>query len=169
MERASRIGLQQEPVKVKTLPVPVPPTPQEIERHYLTHLPPAPWCVYCQLGKMKDAPHKKEYKEPIIPEVEIDFMYLNSSLQFCEEAASWCTTLVAVESESGAPLAIPMPEKKKGSPTWDYTLKSIKNYLGRLGLEEIRIKSDAEPVLLSIVDAIVEIREKSTKKKVAPR
>ena len=46
----------------RKLPDPKMPSKEEVEQHYLTHLPFRNWCQYCMQGKGKVAPHFKQKK-----------------------------------------------------------------------------------------------------------
>ena len=48
-----------EGAKVKRMPRPANPTPEERERHYPTHLPYTPWCKICVQAKPTEDPHCK--------------------------------------------------------------------------------------------------------------
>ena len=47
----------------RKLPDPKMPSKEEVEEHYLTHLPHRSWRQFCIQGKGKVAPHFKQKKE----------------------------------------------------------------------------------------------------------
>ena len=49
-----------EDARVKTLRSPGCPTQEEMERHYLTHMPFRSWCPICIQGKGKENPHHRK-------------------------------------------------------------------------------------------------------------
>eukprot|EP00972_Heterocapsa_arctica_P010916 1598685-Heterocapsa_arctica.AAC.1 len=66
--------------------LPVPRAPSELESftHELTHCPAEPWCEFCVMGKMQDRPHRArtlEDRERAHPEVQMDYMYLDSKMR----------------------------------------------------------------------------------------
>ena len=66
----------QEAQAPKALMSPVTPTQQEIDEHYLNHLPYRNWCQCCVMGRAKEDPHKKvseESRQAQIPTIGIDF------------------------------------------------------------------------------------------------
>ena len=48
------------------------PTPEEREKHELTHAPFKPWCDICVAARSKEEPHKKIIEREGPPLVEMD-------------------------------------------------------------------------------------------------
>ena len=73
--------------------------PLEIERHEVTHLPPAPWCVACRLSKGNDAVHPVAVKMEA-SRIQVDYCFMKEDGQPYEELIPenpWCTILCAVD------------------------------------------------------------------------
>ena len=55
------------------------PTPEEVERHMVKHIPFREWCQNCVAGKSKTDPHLKGGKdEKAIPKISLDYMYMTT-------------------------------------------------------------------------------------------
>ena len=52
--RRKELPVATEPVTPKILPGPIQPSEVEREHHTVKHLPPAPWCELCVMGRGKD-------------------------------------------------------------------------------------------------------------------
>ena len=57
VSRRKELAVATEPVTPKILPGPVQPSQVERQYHMVNHLPPAPWCELCVMGRGKDDPH----------------------------------------------------------------------------------------------------------------
>ena len=140
------------------LPVPSPPTGLERFTHELTHMPVAPWREFCQLGKGKDRPHRSrtaEDRERGPPEVQLDFMFLDSAWRTCELCDAWITILTVVDDDTSTPLCVALPTK---GPQLEYTTESIVQYLKRLGHTAIVLMSDGEMSAKQLCDKVLTAR-----------
>ena len=66
----------QDEVKVKVIKDPGLPTPEERERHNMTHNPYRSWCPICVEARGKEDPHRKTKKKEDndeIPEIGLDY------------------------------------------------------------------------------------------------
>ena len=64
------------PVKVQD---PQLPSEEEVKCHELTHLPYRSGCSHCVSGKGKVIDHRKQNRDPKIPEVHVDYCFLGSA------------------------------------------------------------------------------------------
>ena len=58
------------------------PTPEEIARHELTHLPAATWCEACVKGRGREAPHRDQrggMLDSVLPVIQCDFGFLTDA------------------------------------------------------------------------------------------
>ena len=55
--RRKELEVATQPVTPKILPRPAQPSEVERQHHLVNHLPPAPWCELCVMGRGKDDPH----------------------------------------------------------------------------------------------------------------
>ena len=90
----------------RKLPDPKMPPKEEVEQHYLTHLPFRNWCQYCIQGKGKVAPHfKQKHREDGLPEVHFDYCFMST------HGSPLATILVAREKSTKMTLATVVPMK----------------------------------------------------------
>ena len=79
---------------------PVKPSPEEVERHNLTHIPRRMWCKICAEAALKEDPHRRsgvDHKVTGIPEVHMDYKELRKGSR---------PILVMRERASGATVGI---------------------------------------------------------------
>ena len=71
-----------EEAKIKRVPNPADPTPEERARHYATHLPYRPWCKICVQAKAREDPHYKRVNTELkngLPEICMDYTSLTET------------------------------------------------------------------------------------------
>ena len=82
------------------MPVPKPPSPEEVEAREVSHFPAKAWCSYCQRGKRRRVGHRRlfpEDKEKGGSLVQMEYMFLKSTGESTTEIEeAWSTTLVVV-------------------------------------------------------------------------
>ena len=121
----------------RKLPDPKLPSKEEVERHYLTHLPFRNWCQYSIQGKGKTAPHfQQEQRSDGLIEVHFDYCFIST------HGSPMCTILVAREKSSKMTLATVVP--MKGTSKDEYPITRTLTFLKEIGLEgaDIVLKSD---------------------------
>ena len=78
------------------------PSPEEVDRHNMTHLPFRNWCPHCMRGRGKEAPHHRSKEgQGELPEVSLDFCCPSRE---CGNGA--LTILVAKERHSKMALSL---------------------------------------------------------------
>ena len=118
----------------RKLPDPKLPSKDEVEKHYLTHLPFRNWCEYCIKGKGKTAPHyQQEKRDDGLPEVHFDYCFMIT------HGSPMCTILVAREKSSKMTLATVVP--MKGTSKDEYPIARTLTFLKEIGLEGADIRS----------------------------
>ncbi|CAK0831086.1 unnamed protein product, partial [Prorocentrum cordatum] len=142
-ERQRRLQEGIDPEVPRTLKIPERPDAETVRQHELTHAKFEPWCLECVFGKGDAAPHRGVQlltdKEP-------------------EDAANrFSTTLAVIDCDTGVPLQLSLPEK---GGNHDYTVTSIVSFLRRLGATQLRLRSDGEPSIVSIANAVAAKRLK---------
>ena len=88
--------------------LPCPRTPTDMERwiHDLTHLPYEAWCEFCVMAKSNDHPHRTRTFEDIDkhdPELQLDYMFIDSECRTCPKSGAWTTVLTGVDCDSDDP------------------------------------------------------------------
>ena len=127
------------------------PSPDEFNKHCLTHLPYRNWCPICIQSKRKNPSHSSKRKDESkdFPVISLDYMYLNEV-----QDESNKPILVMHDSESKGIWAFMV--KRKGNYD-DYVSERISRVLKFLGYAKVILKSDQEP---SIMDVMVEAKRK---------
>ena len=76
------LAVATEPVTPKILPGPIQPSEVERHLHIVNHLPPAPWCELCVMGRGKDDPHlrsdlREKGEQP--PVIAFDYAFVKTT------------------------------------------------------------------------------------------
>ena len=114
--RRKELEVATQPVMPKILPGPAQPSEVERQRQKVNHLPPAPWCELCVMGRGKDDdPHlrsdlRKQGEQ--LPVIAFDFGFVKTTSAGGETGQTYATTLVAVDADSFFVKAIPMLGKE---------------------------------------------------------
>jgi len=133
--------------------VPATPTEQEVKEHELTHTPYRGWCKHCVAGKAITTPHRAcvgNAREMIVPVVSIDYMFLGNK---GEEKGS--PILAGIDAKSGTMFAQLVPEKGVHS----YAVKRLSQEIKRMGYTKIILKSDQEPAIVALKNAVRNLKE----------
>ena len=122
--RRKELEVATQPVTPEILPGPAQPSEVERQHHMVNHLPPAPWCELCVMGRGKDDPHLRsdlrEQREPL-PVIAFDFGFVKTTSAGGETGQTYATTLVAVDADLFFVKAIPM----LGKETTDYSATAL--------------------------------------------
>ncbi|CAK0871316.1 unnamed protein product, partial [Prorocentrum cordatum] len=164
-ERQRRLREGVDPEVPRTLKIPERPDEETVRQHELTHARFEPWCLECVFGKGDAAPHRGVQfltdKEPEVPVVQIDYHFLKDDGEETEDAANrFSTTLAVIDCDTGVPLQLSLPEKGGNQ---DYTVTAIASFLRRLGATKLRLRTDGEPSIVSIANAVAAKRLKIDK------
>ena len=136
----------------KALPSPTQPTLKEVQEHVLTHLPPRSWCRHCLRGRGTSLPHFRSVTEGehVLPTVSIDYFFMGPSGQ---EEAQGVLPMLAVKSHESRMTFAHVVERK--GPV-DSTTRRLVADLDWLGLRRLVFKSDQEPAILALKQAVRE-------------
>ena len=134
--------------------IPVGPTKEEMDEHMLTHIPYRQWCQHCVSGKAKGNPHQKSrgYVREM-PTIVLDYMYMRERQGEGEEGGMPILVahdLVAARGGTGNLFARVVPAKGVNQ----YAVQSLSNELSYLGHKEFILKSDGEPAIVALKEAI---------------
>ena len=100
--RRKELEVATQPVTPKVLPGPTQPSEVERQHHLVNHLPPAPWCELCVMGRGKDDPHLRgdlREKREQLPVIAFDFAFVKTTSTDGETGQKYATTLVAVDAD----------------------------------------------------------------------
>ena len=75
----------EEAVAPRTRVAPIQPTPEEVDRHMVTHLPFREWCPHCVRGKSVSKPHRPSEGAHDMPTLALDYMFMHSNQSEGEE------------------------------------------------------------------------------------
>ena len=141
VQASEEVG-DEEAIPAKALPSPTQPTLKEIQEHVLTHLPPRSWCGHFLRGRGTSLPHfrSETEREHVVPTVSIDYFFMGPSGQEEAQGVSRMTFAHVVE--------------RKGPV--DSTTRRLVADLDRLGLRRLVFKSDQEPAILALKQAVRE-------------
>ena len=120
------------------------PTQDEIDRHYLTHLPHRSWCPICIMARGKEDQHRKN-KKPRREKPTVSFDYKS----FGQEAHSDDKVTAIVIRDSSKTIYAHVCLSKGSSDKW--IIDQILEDLDQLGHVEMILKSDGEPALVQVL------------------
>ena len=143
------------------------PTLKEIEEHNCLHWPFRSWCPHCVRGKAVTSPHPRKYdgvtsdglEATGVTTVSLDYCFVSGSNED-EGTADERPVLVVVDSKSSSMYAL--PTERKGVIPW--VLKWIVEKLDDMGYAGVKItvKSDGEPAIVALVEALAVARKAET-------
>ena len=151
VQASEEVG-NEEAIPAKALPSPTQPTLKEIQEHVLTHLPPRSWCRHCLRRRRTSLPHfrSKTEWEHAVPTVSIDYFFMGPSGQ---EEAQGVVPMLALKSHESRMTLAHVVERK--GPV-DSTTRRLVADLDWLGLRRLVFKSDQEPSILALKQAVRE-------------
>ena len=122
------------------------PSQDEVRRHSLSHIPFQPWCSACVQHRARSDRHQRH---PVAnrdhPTICFDFAYTGRP----SAPEQKLTCLVASCSFTGANQAWPVPAKG-GNLQLRYMTAELTRWIAALGHSEVTLRSDPEPVCLSL-------------------
>ena len=148
------------------------PTAAEREAHMLTHLPPAPWCEHCVMGRGTTAPHRRveaEHKDQGRPLIEMDIYHMKSDGAYFEKGEVivpeqiYATTLVMIDTGTGAMCSLAMPKKfEEDENARMYVVTYLQRWLGHFGFRDIEVRTDNEPMIVKLAEKLKQKRGEPT-------
>ena len=124
------------------------PSDREVEQHMLTHLPFRSWCPQCVKGKSKSSAHKdKEGRENTVPVVSVDYMYMETG----EDREAKGMPIMVVKDRESRWVAARVVPKKGRDP---HAVRELGRIIGYLGYKRVILKSDQEPAIKDMKEAV---------------
>ena len=153
-QQALREGLEPD---VRYVPVPQMPDTEEVERHLITHIPPAPWCEYCARGHASDEPHRRHTVDQKLVDnhVELDYSFLKT-----DTGHQLGRTLRGEQRHSALDCrqwrwyGIGLEHSRKESRDAIYVVRVITSFITQLGYTTVKLRSDNEPAIKKVVAKI---------------
>ena len=146
-----------QPAEPSALSHPASPSPEEVMRHELTHVPYAPWCEACLCGAGRAGQHRRKVDVAdgalkTVVQADYTFFQRGAHQALVEDESTLVTVLTLVDSTSGWPLSVQVP--KKGSEHGAYVMNAVELYLNTLGHRRVTIQIDQENSLKNVAKAI---------------
>ena len=131
----------------RPLPEPKVPTSAQVAAHNLTHLPYRTWCAHCVAARRPNSHHlsASSNSQRSTPLLVADYCFIRDNED--EETA---TVLVACLYPSRTMLATVVPAKGAD----DYAIAAVGKEIDVSGLTRMTIKSDQEPAIHSLIQAV---------------
>ena len=128
------------------------PSEEEVKCHELTHLPYRSWCSHCVRGKGRAIDHRKQNRDPKIPEVHVDYCFLGS-------ASNTRHRCILVAKQFGTKYLLASVVPQKGA-SHKFPAKRMCAFLKELGLEhrDVVFKSDQEAALGDLLQEVAKRR-----------
>ena len=137
--------------KPKVARRPLAPTKSEIEEHFPLHVHYRSWCPHCRAGKSLSKQHRMGKKEDKELGVTISLDYAFKAPEEAEDDLS--PILIAYDNDKGAIWALEVEHKGVDSGVGVSWLVDRLEAAGYAGMK-ITIKSDQEPSILSVKNAV---------------
>ena len=129
-------------------PAPCEPTAEERTAHAATHLPYAPWCAECVMGRGREDRHERqgrgdERQGQGIPVISCDYCFLQTAVR-----GPRLTVLVATDNAYKHVVAIPVEEKgvQDRGPA-----RALAGFVRYLGLPRVIVQGDPENSMSAVV------------------
>ena len=149
---ASEEELCPEAPAVRTNRAPELPSQAEVTAHDAVHCPYRSWCEICVAASGREDPHTRTSS----PDVETGLPVLSLDYEFLEGPV---TVLVGKLKPSGSALAYTCTTKGPGDA---WVVKQIVRDLETWGLKDICLKTDGEPAMIALQEAIAKARSAKT-------
>ena len=139
------------------LKAPIMPTAKAVEEHFATHLPFRNWCPVCLKAKLREDGHyRKKPEEKNVdgnPIVSMDYQDLNETSGVSQKV------LIGKDEDNG--MVFGHYIKCKGLKD-EWLLKQIVRDIQELGRSDIILKTDGEPAIVAVQNAVQAMRKAST-------
>ena len=151
--RRKELAVAAEPVTPKILPGPTQPSEVERQHHMVNHLPPAPWCELCVMGRGKDDPHLRSHlreKREQLLVIAFDVAFVKTTSASGETGQKYATTLVAVNADLFFVKVILLV----GKETTDYSATGLIKFIECFFHLHVRLRCDGEPATVALANKV---------------
>ena len=130
------------------------PSVKEVEEHNLEHSVCRSWCPHCVKGRAEAYGHRKgDSEEKGVPAVAVDYMHMRSEQE--KEGERGMPVMVMKDSRTRMITAKVVPSKGLDS----YAVASVSRALEQLGCKKVILRSDNEPAILALKEAVRQSEE----------
>ena len=142
--------------KVRALPEPMLPTPEEVAEHNLCHLPHRTWCRHCVAGRGKADQHRRVEERPRKLMIHADYGFLGekAEVDLIDERNIPFIVVKDGPPPTGTRWVGSHAEQSKGAQH-AYSANVVAQDLVNAGYGDFIFKSDGEPALLALKKAEV--------------
>ena len=114
----------------------------------ITHIPFRSWCSHCISGRGHNDHHKKQLhdEEQEVPTISLDYAFMNS-----KESEEEAQPIIVLKDRRSGTIKAHMVEEKGVNA---YAIKRVGQDLGLLGYKRIILKSDNEPAIRALKEAV---------------
>ena len=142
-----------EPVTPKILPGPVQLSEVERQHHMVNHLPLAPWCELCVMGRGKDDPHLRcdlREKGEQLPVIAFDVGLVKTTSASGETEHKYATSLVAVDDD----LFFVAVVRLLGKETTDCSATGLIKFIEGFSHKHVRLRCDGKPAKVALANKV---------------
>ena len=151
--RKKELEVATQPATPKILPGPVQPSEVERQHHLVNHLPPAPLCELCVMGRGKDDPHLRsdlrEKGEQLLV-ISFDFGFVKTTSAGGETGQKYAATLIAVDANFFFVRVIPL----LGKETSDFSATGLIKFIEGIFHKHVRLRCDGEPATIALANKV---------------
>ena len=151
--RRKELAVATELVTPKILPGPTQPSEVQRRQHMVNHVPPAPWCELCVMGRGKDDPHLRSAlreKGEQLPVTAFDIAFVKTTSASGETEQKYATTLVAVDADLFFVKVIPV----LGKETTDYSATGLVNFIEGFFHKRVRLRCDGDSATVALASEV---------------
>ena len=131
----------------KTLPDVVGPSPQEIARHNLTHLPYRSWCRWCVMSRKPNPKHlRSHFAKRDIPLLVGDYAFVRNSVD-----EDLLTIFVGRMYPTRELVIIPCEQKGEDQ----YAINRLSNFIKNSGVQKLVYMADQESALATLMEKAI--------------
>lgn len=106
------------------------------------------WCPRCVRGRAEAYPHRADEREKDVPIASVDYMYMHSEQSKEEEKGM----PIMVVKDSRTKYVVAKVVAQKG--VCEYAIVSLKKAIEQLGYKKVILRSDNEPAILALKEAV---------------
>ena len=142
--------------KAKPIRAPCLPSPEEIEAHAVSHIPFRAWCSHCVRGRGKSYAHRRVVRSDDpeeIPVISIDYGFFGAPGELPSDAVGGAKMPVLVVRDRKSKALFTHLVPSKGVEHF-YPEQALCRDLKFLGYPSLVIKSDQEPSIKAVADAV---------------
>ena len=129
-------------------PLPMRPSDEKVADHVRTHIPFAPWCRACAIGRARDEAHRRQHDKDTSCTPTIAMAH--GFLPLAETDAEAATVLAMVDTRT---------RLMAGTLVWQrgtdaFSVEAVLSFINGLGYLSFQIPADGEPSATALAEAV---------------